>query len=162
DACAEHRPVTVEQEPRGDAKLLLVAQIFDGRIDVAVEFEIADLGVGLGGPDREVDLVSADGEIALVDPVAVSDVDEPAVADPGSPDDVGYAPGQPGALRENIAQGSETIALADRARDRQVSALERPIEAVGNTRGILPTVVAGEAVEGEQVAVLEVDRPRIL
>src|SRR5256885_1264659 len=45
DAGAEYRPITVEQDSRGDAQLLPVAQILNRRVDVAVELEIADLGV---------------------------------------------------------------------------------------------------------------------
>src|SRR5437868_1861340 len=91
DAGAEYRPIAVEQDPSRDAQLLPIAQILDRRVDVAVELEIADLSVGLRRADGEVDLVSADREIILVDPVAVGDVDEAAVADARASDDVRYA-----------------------------------------------------------------------
>src|SRR6476646_3261420 len=71
DACAEDRPIAAEQDARGDAQFLLVAEILDRRIDVPVEPEIADLRIGLGGADCEVDLVAADGERMLVDALAV-------------------------------------------------------------------------------------------
>src|ERR1051325_2790836 len=43
DARSEHRPVAREFDPGGDPQLLLVAEILDGRVDVAIEAEIADL-----------------------------------------------------------------------------------------------------------------------
>src|SRR4051794_18897743 len=57
---------------------------------------------------------------------------------------------------------AKSVALADRAVDRQILALERPIDPVSDARGILPPVVPGETVEREQVAVLKVDGTRIL
>src|SRR6185503_2364284 len=63
----EDRPVTLELDPAGQPQLFLVAQILDRRVDVAVEPQIANLGIGLFGADCEVDLVAADGEIVLVD-----------------------------------------------------------------------------------------------
>ena len=44
----------------------------------------------------------------------------------------------------------------------EVRPIERPVDAIGDARRILPPIIAGEAVEREQVAVLEVDRTSIL
>ena len=88
---AEDRPVALEQHSAGEPEFLLVAQILDRGIDVAVEPQVAELNVGLLGTDREVDLVPADGEIVLVDPIAVRDVDQASVADARPSDEVGEA-----------------------------------------------------------------------
>ena len=74
------------------------------------------------------------------------------------------------AVGEGSAEGAgtasgpvdEAIALADRAGDREVGPVERPIEPIGYAGGVFPAVVAREAVEREEIAVLEVDRARIL
>ena len=47
DGRAEDRPVTTEQDPRGQPQLFLVAQVLDRRVDVPIEPQIADLRVGL-------------------------------------------------------------------------------------------------------------------
>jgi hypothetical protein len=43
-----------------------------------------------------------------------------------------------------------------------VAGIEIPVEAVGYTGAIFPTVIAWEAIEREKVAVLQVDRTSIL
>src|SRR3954447_9717638 len=57
DGRPEHRPVALELHAAGEPQLLLVAQIFDGRVDVAVEPQIADLDIGLFAADGEVELL---------------------------------------------------------------------------------------------------------
>src|SRR5579884_1192742 len=79
--CSEQRPVALEQHPSGEPQFLDIAEILDRRIDVPVELQVADLGVGLVGADGEVHLVPANREGALVDAITVGDVDEAAVAD---------------------------------------------------------------------------------
>src|SRR6185295_16825407 len=88
DARSEHRPVARELHPAGDAQFLFVPQILNGRVDVAVEAKIADLGIGLVRPDGEIELVAPEGQVVLVDPVTMSDVDEPPEADPSSSNNV--------------------------------------------------------------------------
>src|SRR5437868_5341147 len=94
----EDRPVMREMEPPGEPQFLLVAQILEGRIDIAVEPQIAGLDIGFGSADGEIDLVAADREIVLVEPVAVRDVDQRAEPDSGPADDVAQAIGQAGAV----------------------------------------------------------------
>ena len=102
-----------ELDPPGEAHFLLVAQILDVGADVAVEAQVAELDVGLVGAERQVDLVAADREIVLVDAVAVGDVDEPAVAQPGAADDVGQAVGEPGAVGKDARRAGDAEALPD-------------------------------------------------
>src|SRR3954453_497982 len=66
------------------------------------------------------------------------------------------------AVRENINISPKSITLANIAIDREIGALQRPVQAIGYARGVFPPVVAGEAVEREQVAVFEIDRAGIL
>src|SRR4051794_24424216 len=88
DRGSENRPIATEEDPAGKTQLLLVAQILDRRVDVAVEAEVADLGIGLVGTESEVDLVAADGEIALVETIAMREVDQPPVTDARSSNDI--------------------------------------------------------------------------
>ena len=99
---AEDRPVTAEQNPRCQPQLFLVAQVLDRGVDVSIEPQIPYLRVRLLRSDREVDLVTADGEIALVDSVPMGDVDETAVADPCSSHDVRNTVVKARTFRENI------------------------------------------------------------
>ena len=72
------------------------------------------------------------------------------------------AVGQPGALGKDARPPGDPVALADGAADRQARPVVGPIDAVSEARAVFPPVVAGEAVEREQVAVLKIDRPRVL
>src|SRR4051794_18678954 len=94
---AEDRPVASEAHPTAEANLLAVAQIFDRRVDVAVEAQIADRRIGPPAADRRVDLVAAKRETVLVDPEAVDEADQPAELHIGPPDDIGEAVGKAGA-----------------------------------------------------------------
>jgi hypothetical protein len=122
----------VEQHAAGEPQFLLVAQVLDRRVDVPVEAEIAYLDIGLIGTDREVELAPAQRQIVLVEAEAVGDVDQPAVADAGPPDDVGELVGQAGALGEDRRPADDPVALSDVAGDREVRAIERPVDAVGD------------------------------
>src|SRR5579884_3856290 len=158
DAGAEDRPIFAEQDSPCDPQFLDVTKVLDGRVDITVQPEIADLGIGLLRPDGEIDFITPDRERVLVDSESVREIDEPAVADIGSANDIGNPSGEAGSLREDIRQAAEPVALADVAFDREVLAVERPVDAIGDPRRVLPAVVPGEAVQREQVAVFEVDR----
>src|SRR4051794_39312698 len=93
---SEDRPVAVEQHSAGQPELLFVAKVLDGRVDVPVESQIADLRIGLFTADGEIDFIAADREIVLVEAVPVGDVDEAAIADPGSSHDIRNTPGKTG------------------------------------------------------------------
>ncbi len=54
------------------------------------------------------------------------------------------------------------IALADLRVQREMRHVERIFDAVGDARAVLPAIVAGEAVDREQIGVVEIDRARIL
>src|SRR5205823_14619752 len=75
DGGAEDRPVAVNEDPACKPKLLFVAQILDARVDIAVEPQITDLRIGLRGAHRQVDFVPADREAALVDAIAMGELD---------------------------------------------------------------------------------------
>src|SRR5207249_3496499 len=109
----EHRPVAGELPPAGEPQLLLVAQVFDIRRDVAVESQIAGADVGLLGPVGEIDLVAADRETLLVQPEAVGDVDQPPKLEAGAADDVGQAVAETGSFREDGRPPVQPIALPD-------------------------------------------------
>src|SRR3954453_8465978 len=47
DGRSENRPIASEFHAAGDPQLFLVAEILDGRVDVAVEPQVADLSIGL-------------------------------------------------------------------------------------------------------------------
>ena len=66
DRRSEDRPIAAEQHPARQPQLFYVAKILDGGIDVPVEPQITDLGIGLGRADRQVDLIPSDGERILV------------------------------------------------------------------------------------------------
>src|SRR4051794_10426404 len=79
DGGSEDRPIAPKKHSAGEPQLLLVAQILDRRINIAVEAEVADLRIGLVGTESEVDLVTAHGEIALVEAIAMGEVDQPPI-----------------------------------------------------------------------------------
>src|SRR5699024_476828 len=62
----------------------------------------------------------------------------------------------------DLALLADPVALPDRRHDREVRPLVGPVEAVGDARTVFPAVVAGKAVEREEVAVLQIDGARIL
>ena len=84
----ENRPVAMEFPTPGDADFLLVAQILDRGVDIAIEAQIVDPGIGFGGADGQVELVAADRQIVLVQPEAVGEIDEPSELEAGAADDV--------------------------------------------------------------------------
>src|SRR5436190_23585128 len=145
DGRAEYRPIAIEQDPARQAKLLLVAEILDVRVDVPVEPKVAHLHVGLVRADCEVELAAAYLEAILVEPETVGEVDQAAVSDARSSDDVGKLVGQPGSFGEDRGLADDPIALPDGAGDRQVGSLERPVHSVGHAGTVLPAGVTGEA-----------------
>src|SRR5205085_4225115 len=80
----------------------------------------------------------------------------------GSADDVGQAVGEAGAGGKDARLVVEAVALADGGPDGDSGEVERPVYAVGHPGAVLPAVVAGEAIEREEVRILEVDRAGIL
>jgi hypothetical protein len=78
----------MEQNSGGDAQLLLVAKILDRRINIPVETQIADLRVGLGRANSQIHFIAPDREIVFVEPITVGDVDEAAIADVRSSNDI--------------------------------------------------------------------------
>ena len=95
--------------------------------DVAVQSQISGFDIGLLRSDSEVDLVAAYREIILVQPEAVGEVDEAAIADAGSSDDIGQPVGQPCSLREYAGPVCKAVALSNGACDRQLGPVERSI-----------------------------------
>src|SRR4029078_12298422 len=67
DGRAEDRPIAMEQHSPRQPQFLLVAQVLDGRVDVSIQAQIADLNVGLVGADGEVELASTQRPIVLVE-----------------------------------------------------------------------------------------------
>src|SRR3569833_4208554 len=91
---AEDGPVARYLDARAEPDFRHVAQILDRGVDLPVQLEIADLGIGVAAADRGVDLVAAYREIVLVEPEALGDLEEAAVAHAYAPDIVGEAVGQ--------------------------------------------------------------------
>src|SRR5690606_27963288 len=102
-----------------------------------------------------------DGETVLVDPIAVSEGDEVAEAHFSAADPVRELGGEAGTLREQGRRVSQPVGLANGRLHAPAGPIDMPICAVRDTRAVFDTVVAGEAVEGETVAVFQVDGPRI-
>jgi len=159
---AEDRPIAGEADPPAEPDLLAVAQILDRRIDVPVEPQIADRGIGPQAADDGVDLVAAQRHAVLVDAEAVGEADEAADAQVAAADEIGEAPRQAGARRQDRRPAIEAVALADRRAERDAGQIHRPVGAVGDAHAVFPAVVAGESVQREEVRILEVDRTGIL
>ena len=87
---------------------------------------------------------------------------KPAEADPRPSDDIRKSIGQAGAVGKEAGLAGQAVALPDDRVDRPIGPVKRPFQAIGDPRPVLPPVIAGEAVEGEKIAVFEVDRARIL
>src|SRR3546814_19233766 len=66
------------------------------------------------------------------------------------------------AWSSDVCSSDLTIALPDDASHREAGHVERPFRAPGDARAVFPTIISGEAVEREQVGILQVDRARIL
>src|SRR5439155_762334 len=159
---AEDRPESGDLHPTAEPKLLAIAQVLERAGNVAVKAQVSDFCIGPAAADGCIDLVAADGETALVEPESVGDAKPAAVADRGSADDVGKALREAGAHREDAGLAIEAIALADGGLDREAGQVETPVEAIGDTGAILPSVVARKAIEREQVRIFQIDRAGIL
>src|SRR3546814_15764954 len=66
------------------------------------------------------------------------------------------------AWSSDVCSSDLTIALPDDASHREAGHVERPFRAPGDARAVFPPIISGEAVEREQVGILQVDRARIL
>ena len=124
---AEHRPIAQKLPASGQPQLFLVAQILDRRRDVAVEPQIADLGIGQVGADGEVDLVAAEREIVLVDAEAMGDVDERPKRTRVRPTMSEKRSVRPGAVGKQARFAGQAIALPDVRLDRPFGPVERPV-----------------------------------
>src|SRR5205085_7845478 len=158
----EDRPVARELYAPGDAKFFLVAQVLDRCADVAIEAKVTNLGICFIATDGEIELVATNRQIVLIHTESVCDVDKPTVPHPRPADEIGKAVGEAGTFRENPGATRDAVALTNRRADGQVRPIERPVESVSYARRIFPAIVAREAAQCEQVAVLEIDRAGIL
>ena len=161
DGRPEQRPVARERDAAGGAQFLAILQILD-RGDVAVQPQVADFGISPFISDRRVEFVAPHGEAVLVEPIAPGQLDDVAQAQFGSPDDVGHPIRQTGAVGHHRSLVGQADRLAQRGAQAQPGALEFPVEAVSEAHQVLDPVVAGEAVEREQVRILKIDRAGIL
>ena len=137
---SEDRPIAGEAEAAAEPDFLAVAQILDRRIDIAVQAEIADARIGLPATEGGVDLVATKREALLVDAEAVDQAEPSADAQVGAADEIGKAPRQSGALRQDAFAGAEAIALADIGPERDAPEVDRPVGAIGDADAVLPAV----------------------
>ena len=91
------------------------------------------------------------------------DIEEIAESDLGAPDEVRNPVGQAGAGRKDLfAWIIEAVGLADRGRHLPARAQQFPIHPPGDAGAVFDAVIAGEAVQREEVRILKIDRARVL
>ncbi len=103
-------------------------------VDVAVEAEIAEQDISLLRSNRRVDLVAADREIVLVEPIAVGERDEIADAHRRSARQCRTASVRPMPSGKHDRLARQAIALADIGGHRDAGQVQRIIDAISEPR----------------------------
>ena len=109
----EDRPISGKLDSPAQSDFLTIPQVLYGRIDIAVEPQIAQHEVGLVCPECCIDFVSADRQIVLVKPVAMGEADKPFELDRCASDNVRCPAGQAGSVGEDHGFSGQPIALPD-------------------------------------------------
>src|SRR3546814_1448566 len=93
--------------------------------------------------------------------MAVAQADEFLVADGRASDDVRHPPGKTNTIGEQGRTAIEAIALPDHRVDGEARTIKLIFKAISNAGAVFEPIIAGEAIQGEKIAVLKFQRARI-
>src|SRR3546814_15274589 len=93
--------------------------------------------------------------------MAVAQADEFLVADGRASDDVRHPPGKTNTVVEQGRTAIEAIALPDHRVDGEARPIKLIFKAISNAGAVFEPIIAGEAIQGDKIAVLKFHRARI-